>query len=445
MTRWLACRPTIENVTTAVLLVVAGLVGSLMGAGLVLVTRRRGLAGATTPPSLAVSPEVQALLAALSSHAMVLDDTLEVVKLTPGTRTLGVVADRRITAVDIAEAAARTLRDREVRESEVDLPARRRGQPDEHLQFRIAPLGPDHLLVLLENRTQQFRLEKMRRDFVVNASHELKTPIGALGLLSEAVLDGADDPEAVRRFARRMQGESTRLATLVQEIIDLSRLQYDEPVLSAAPIALKDIIGEALDRCRVDAEARDIRLVTGGAVDTIVAGDRTQLVTAVGNLVENAIAYSPDQTRVAVGVRRRDGMAEITVTDQGIGIPGSEQGRIFERFYRVDPARSRHTGGTGLGLAIVKHIAAGHGGDVSVWSVEGAGSTFTLRLPRMGIERPAVEAAGAPQDDRRPDDIPGDMPDDDGSDRYRPAGDSHETDQDKDQDNDQDNQVEATK
>lgn len=368
----------------------AALVGLAVGAGAVVLLRRDHAEQEPRSSSLAVSPDAQALLGALASHAMILDDSLEVVRMTPGTRALSIVRDRRVASADVVEEAARTLKDREVRETEVDLPGRRRDDPPAHLKFRIVPLDPKHLLVLVEDRTDQFRVEQMRRDFVANASHELKTPIGALGLLAEAVENAADDPEAIKAFAARMQGESARLGRLVQEIIDLSRLQYDEPLLSAESISVRTVVAEAVDRCRVDAEAKDIKLVIGGEADAVVSGDRGQLVTAVGNLVENAIAYSTEQTRVAIGVRRRSGNAQITVTDQGIGIPGREHERIFERFYRVDPARSRQTGGTGLGLAIVKHIAASHGGSVRVWSVEGAGSTFTLEIPLAAEEQAPV-------------------------------------------------------
>ena len=178
-----------------------------------------------------------------------------------------------------------------------------------------------------------------------------------------------------------MQQEGSRLTRLVQEIIDLSRLQYDDPVDSPEPVVIDQVVAAALDRSRVDAEAKHIRLASGGDLGLQVLGSEPQLVIALGNLVENAVAYSPDHTRVAVGVRRREDVVEVSVTDQGIGIPEAEIDRIFERFYRVDPARSRATGGTGLGLSIVKHIAASHGGEVSVWSVQGTGSTFTLRLP----------------------------------------------------------------
>ena len=205
--------------------------------------------------------------------------------------------------------------------------------------------------------------------------------MAALSLLAESVLAAADDPVAIERFAGRMQLEAARLSTLVVELIDLSRVQGDAPLSHAEVIPVEDVVRDATDRTRLSATAADIALVTSVQPGMRVYGDREQLVSALKNLVDNALAYSPARTRVAVAARMAVDRVEISVTDQGIGIPERDLGRIFERFYRVDPARSRATGGTGLGLSIVKHVCANHGGEVDVWSVEGAGSTFTLRLP----------------------------------------------------------------
>jgi two-component system sensor histidine kinase SenX3 len=205
-----------------------------------------------------------------------------------------------------------------------------------------------------------------------------------MALLAEAVLDASDDPEAVRRFATRMQGESVRLTQLVKEIVDLSRLQVADTLHDPELVAVDSVVTEAVERCRLVATAHDVTLAVSPDAGAKVYGDPELLTTAIRNLVDNAIAYSPDHTRVAIGVRRIDGLIEISVSDQGVGIAQAEQTRIFERFYRVDPARSRATGGTGLGLAIVKHVCANHGGDVTVWSQEGSGATFTMRLPDAG-------------------------------------------------------------
>ena len=336
--------------------------------------------------------EIGPLLAALRSTAVLLDDDLLVVQASPSAYSYGVVRARKLTNDRLAGLARSALRDGKVYEELVTLPPSQRREPPTVLEVRASQLRDDRVLLLLDDHTRAQRVEESRRDFVANISHELKTPVGAVGLLSEAIADAADDPVAVERFAARLQTESTRLSKLVTEIIDLSRLQFDNPVEGAQAVQVDTVIQEALDRCRAAAERRRIRLVRGGATGLQVVGDKAMLVTALVNLVENAIVYSDENTRVAVGVRVREEIVEITVTDQGIGIPESEVDRIFERFYRVDPARSRQTGGTGLGLSIVKHIVAAHRGQVSVWSTPGAGSTFTVRLPMHPVppDQPSV-------------------------------------------------------
>jgi two-component system sensor histidine kinase SenX3 len=254
--------------------------------------------------------------------------------------------------------------------------------PARHVTARVAPMGSRLVLALVEDRTRERRVEAVRRDFVANVSHELKTPIGAIRLLAEAVLDAAGDPEAVKRFGGRMLTESDRLTHLVQQVIELSRLQGDDPLEAPVPVSVDQVINAAVDTSAIDADTRGISLVTGGTQRLQVFGNAGQVAAAVSNLVANAVAYSGEQSTVLVSARAQDGNVEISVVDQGIGIPPEEMDRIFERFYRIDPARHRSTGGTGLGLSIVKHVAATHGGDVRVWSVEGQGSTFTLSLPQ---------------------------------------------------------------
>jgi two-component system sensor histidine kinase SenX3 len=232
------------------------------------------------------------------------------------------------------------------------------------------------------------RLEAVRRDFVANVSHELKTPVGALTLLAEAVQDASGDPDAVARFAGRMQHEGVRLTRLGSELIELSRVQGADPMPGATSIDVCGILEEAADRTRLAAEQAAITVVVRCPHDLVVRGNEAQLTTAVANLIDNAIAYSPQHTRVAVtaAVGTDDDarpMVDIEVTDQGVGIAEADLDRIFERFYRVDPARSRATGGTGLGLAIVRNIVTNHLGTVMVRSLEGRGSTFTIRLPRV--------------------------------------------------------------
>ncbi|CAB4561652.1 unannotated protein [freshwater metagenome] len=264
----------------------------------------------------------------------------------------------------------------------IEVPRGPIGEGRHELTVNVIPLIKEQLvLVLLSDESQAQRIQDVRRDFVANVSHELKTPIGALLLLSEAVLGAKDDPEAVTKFATRMQIESKRLTDLVQEIINLSRLQDSDPLSVPSELNVQDLVNEAIDQSQVGADNRKIKISTGDIANGVVLGDRDQLIMAIQNLVENAVNYSPEGTQVTVSSIVKNGIITISITDQGIGIPENEKERIFERFYRVDPARSRESGGTGLGLSIVKHVATKHGGEVSVWSVENVGSTFSLKLP----------------------------------------------------------------
>ncbi|RPK94557.1 MULTISPECIES: ATP-binding protein [Streptomyces] len=340
----------------------------------------------------ALPPGVDTVLSVLSSSAVVLDESDSVVKASSAAYALGLVRGGRLAVEPMLNMARDTRRDGEIRQGELDLPRRGTGRGDTlAVSARVAPLGSRLVLLLVEDLTEARRIEAVRRDFVANVSHELKTPTGALSLLSEAVMDASDDPEAVERFAGRMQIEATRLTNLVQELIDLSRVQNDDPLEDAEPVKVETLVAEAIDRCRQQAGSKQITMASAGTEDLTVWGNRGQLVGALGNLVENAVNYSPAHTRVGIAARRMASpggdLIEIAVTDQGIGISEKDRERVFERFYRVDPARSRATGGTGLGLAIVKHVAASHGGEVTVWSSEGQGSTFTLRLPESGATR----------------------------------------------------------
>ena len=226
-------------------------------------------------------------------------------------------------------------------------------------------LGEEYILLLADDRTEITRTEEIRNDFVANVSHELKTPVGAISLLAEALESSADDEEAVRRFAKRMHKESARLAALVQDIIELSRLQGANVAQQGHPVDINDVISEAVDRSQLPAESKNIQIVIGGRAEAKVYGDQDLLVTALRNLIDNAIRYSPENTRVGIGVRSKEGLVSVSVTDQGEGLSPEDQERVFERFYRVDAARSRHTGGTGLGLSIVKHVISNHGGEVT--------------------------------------------------------------------------------
>ncbi|MEY9962823.1 two-component system sensor histidine kinase SenX3 [Streptacidiphilus sp. MAP12-16] len=340
-------------------------------------------------PEPELPPGVDTVLSVLRSCAVVLDDSDQVIKASSAAYALGLVRGGAIAVDEMLAMARLTRRDGEIRQADLDIPKRAGAKAGSGeglaVSVRVAPLGSRLVLVLVEDLTEARRIEAVRRDFVANVSHELKTPVGALSLLSEAVQDASDDPEAVRRFAGRMLIEATRLTSLVQEIIELSRVQDDERLVDPEPVAVDELVAEAMDRCRHQAAAKQITMAAGGIAGLNLHGNRGQLAAALGNLVENAVNYSPARTRVAIAARKVPGAkvetVEISVTDQGTGISEKDRERIFERFYRVDPARSRATGGTGLGLSIVKHVAASHGGTISVWSVEGQGSTFTLRLP----------------------------------------------------------------
>ncbi len=282
-----------------------------------------------------------------------------------------------------------------------------RGVPPSVIAIRVAALDDGLVFVLGEDRSAAARVEATRRDFTTNVSHELKTPIGAVSLLSEAVAEAADDPETVRRFAGRLQLEAARLSELVAQIIQLSRLQAHDPMLAAEAVSVDDVVHVAIDQSHIDAERKEVILTTTGDVGSQVRGDRSQLAIAVSNLVSNAISYSDTGARVVVSARRRPprgenggagSMIEISVSDNGIGIVEEDLERIFERFYRVDYARSRANGGTGLGLSIVKHVATTHGGKVSVWSKVGSGSTFTMAIPEFqpGHEAASLDSAASP-------------------------------------------------
>jgi two-component system sensor histidine kinase SenX3 len=362
--------------------VLSALLGVLVGAlGMVAWRRGRSEEQAMAVPEPDLPPGVTEVLAVLRSAAVVLDVADGVVRASPAAYAFGLVRGHDLVHPMLREMAAEARRFGLVRERELELPRGPLGRARLVVHARVAPLGADHVLVLVDDRTEARRVEEIRRDFVANVSHELKTPVGALQLLAEAVADAADDPAAVRHFAGQMGRESIRLTALVQEIIDLSRLQFADALHPPEPVDIDGVVGEAVDRVQLAAQRKRIEVQVGGYSGAVVYGNHNLLVTAVRNLVDNAIAYSPEATRVGVAVRRVDGIVEVAVSDQGLGIAAPDQERVFERFYRVDPARSRATGGTGLGLSIVKHVAANHGGEVTLWSVEGQGSTFTLRLP----------------------------------------------------------------
>src|SRR6266480_473284 len=352
-----------------------------------------------------IPPGVESVLSVLSSSAVVLDNHDRVLSASAAARSFGLVKGDQLMVGELLALARQVRRDGEIREGEIEVSTSAFGGRRTSFAVRVAPLGAavaggGLILLLAEDQTESRRVEEVRRDFVANISHELKTPVGALALLAETMEEAADDPEAVRRFAGRMRQEASRLTYLVQDLITLSRIQAAEPMPDPIPVDLSAVVAEALDRVRMKASARGIDLVAVCDERVLVLGDEDLMVTALRNLLENAVAYSPERTRVVVSASRNGTRtAQISVADQGIGIPERDLERIFERFYRVDPARSRATGGTGLGLAIVKHVMAAHRGKVTVWSQEGVGSTFTLQMPIVS-KPPAAgskPAGGPPQ------------------------------------------------
>jgi len=344
---------------------------------------------------------------ALDHGVVVIDREERAVLVNPAARGMGILDVDTLCFPGLTAIVRQALETGEHVTAAVDLPIGRLGREPIALAVTAVPLpGADDrvaaVCLLLADVSEQRRLEAVRRDFVANVSHELKTPVGALTLLAEAIQDAADDPDAVARFAARIQHEGSRLARLVGELMELSRVQGADPMPGAAEVDVRSIVAEAIERNRLAAEQAAIVVTSSCDAGLRVRGNEAQLASAVANLIDNAVAYSGSGTRVAVTARAgRDEDArptvDIAVTDQGIGIAESERDRIFERFYRVDPARSRATGGTGLGLAIVKNIVTNHLGAISVWSRVGSGSTFTIRLPRVHSDQPSSAPAGGPE------------------------------------------------
>ena len=331
-----------------------------------------------------------AVVAALVEPVVVVDGSNTVLQATEPAIAMGLVLGQAVAHPELDRLIDDARSDHAPRQADLSLPRAASGPRTLLVTAHAAPLDVGRVLLVVEDRSDAARLDAMRRDFVANVSHELKTPIGAVSLLSEALVTAADDPERVRRFAGRLTTEAARLAALVQEILTFSRLQDGDPLQDAALVSLDEVLATAVDRTRVAAEAHSVGVVVGKRSGLQVLGDAAQLTTAVQNLVANAIAFSPAGGHVGIGVRARDGRVEIAVSDQGCGIPQEDQERVFERFYRTDQARSRQTGGTGLGLSIVKHVAENHGGDVRLWSQPGRGSTFTVRLPEAPAPEPVA-------------------------------------------------------
>lgn len=375
----------------------SGIIGFALGAiavGVVWVVRHPWWVSARIENE--VAPDgLDTALEVIGSSGLVLDHDNRVIRASRAALELGLVEDREIVFEQLHGLIDRAKRKGTMVHEEFEL-FRPDGEPL-RMMVRVAPLGSRFTLVVAEDRSDLYRIDNVRRDFIANISHELKTPIGAVSLLAEALSFSADDPDQVRSFAASLEKEANRLAELTGDIIELSRLQSLGSVRDGEYLLIDEVVNSAVDANRVLAESADVELVVNAQSGAWVKGDKGSLVTAVHNLVRNAISYSNPHSRVGVGVVVRDGKVEISVTDQGVGIPANELNRIFERFYRGDPARSRQTGGTGLGLSIVKHVVQNHRGEVRVWSHPGRGSTFTIKLAAVESGDTETPAYGVPR------------------------------------------------
>lgn len=340
---------------------------------------------------------VTALLTALPQSHIVLDSDKSVLRASSISFAYNLVRNGQLRE-ELCELVDAARHEGGIADLELRMSRQHENATDLRLWVRATPLSGDKTLILFEDNTEKKRLEETRRDFVANVSHELKTPVGAIGLLAEAINEVADEPDNVRRFSEKLTTESHRLADLVQEIIQLSRLQDADVLEDSEFVAVDDVVLEALDRVRVEADDRGVRLFSGGEKGLYVYGNRSLLTTAVRNLLDNAVRYSRPHGQVSVGVTSDSGEVHIAVVDAGEGIPLEARERIFERFYRGDRARSRETGGSGLGLSIVKHVTADHGGRIKLWSQQGKGSTFTMILPEAFLSTSGDMSASTPED-----------------------------------------------
>lgn len=368
----------------AVAALVALVLGLAVGAGVMPRLAERNRRIAARQAGLTVSQMLQRIVALAPTGIAVVDNHRDVVFMNARAQELGLVNDRLLDERAWA-AALRVLASGD--DVDIDLSSGRSpsGRSGLSVRGRVRLLAEEDrrfAVMYVFDDSEVARMEATRRDFVANVSHELKTPVGAMGLLAEALLESADDPETVRRFGEKMHVESLRLGNMVNELIELSRLQGAERLPELETVDVDTVVAEALSRSKVAADNAYISIATDKPCGLTVLGDQALLVTALANLVSNAIAYSAPGSPVSISRRRRGANIEIAVTDRGIGIAREHQERVFERFFRVDKARSRATGGTGLGLAIVKHIAANHNGTIRLWSQPGTGSTFTLSIPR---------------------------------------------------------------
>ncbi|MCI1963814.1 MAG: ATP-binding protein [Ancrocorticia sp.] len=386
--------------STEVAILVAALLGVLVGAwatyAFLYTERQRRSERVQTPDDDDKKIVATAILDALPQDYVILDRSNTVEKASTRAYSYGIVHGNQIVRPEMKRLVDATRQDGLIHAEEVRMSRSMLEQElESRLMTRTAPMSEGKVLILFEDNTAQSRLEETRRDFTANISHELKTPIGAISLLAETLYDNAEDAEAVRHFSTQLGKEATRLSQLVQDIIELSRLQAGDALSTSDLVSIDEVVEEAVDRMRIEAEDRGIRLVAGGQKGHHVYGDKKLLVTAVRNLLDNALRYSHRGSQVSVGVTTHDGLVSIAVVDQGEGISPAQRDRVFERFFRGDASRSRDYGGSGLGLSIVKHVVSDHGGRVTLWSVPGKGSTFTILLPEAATDGVAASARDA--------------------------------------------------
>ena len=327
-----------------------------------------------------VAADAVEFLEVLDTAGVIVDSDNQVVNQSPKAIEMGLVEYEKIISQALIEIINQARRSKSSVTEELFFSKSLRS-PKLFVSARATLLSEELVILLVEDRTEAKRLEETRRDFVENISHELKTPISAISLLSEALQVAIEDPEQVKKFAKNLQRESKRLGSLVTKIIQLSRIQAGDLKGEIEVFDLGQVVDEAVELNQFLADSKGVKISADTPANILVQGDAGLLSMALKNLIENAVLYSDSGSNVGVGLAQVQDFAEVTVTDNGIGIPLDQQERIFERFYRVDPSRSRDTGGTGLGLSIVKHAANNHGGEVTVFSRPNLGSTFTLRLP----------------------------------------------------------------
>ncbi|MEX3515305.1 MULTISPECIES: sensor histidine kinase [unclassified Corynebacterium] len=365
------------------------------------IQRFRTTATADSNQVTTVSQVLHLTIQGANTGVVVVDRGGEVILSNPAAHTMSLVHDRAVRP-DVWQVAQEVYEDHEERGLDLSIPKRRTGNRVTQVHALIKPLTLNDnrfITVFGTDESEHVRMENARRDFVANVSHELKTPVGGIALLTEALLEDPEDPEHVKYFGAKAHKEANRMAEMVTELISLSKLQGAEALPEMEPLRIDDVIDEAIQRNQLAADNHNIDLIRGGNSGVLIWGDKPLLVTAVSNLITNAINYSPEALPVSISQKVvGTDIVHIRVTDRGIGIAPENQKRVFERFYRVDKARSRQTGGTGLGLAIVKHVVANHGGNIKLWSRPGTGSTFTIELP---IYHEPAPAEGPPDTDNK--------------------------------------------